>query len=110
MAPLPTTIANDAVLFSATQQTQQQGLQAQQVGKSNNIKIPYILFYRQGNNPYPQLFVFYHHSHEIRKVVERIKKHCELMNLRFVNVRPFIVDLDEAEAKHYGVDSAGVGE
>jgi hypothetical protein len=105
MAPQPP--LNDAVLFSASQQTQQQ---AQQAGKSNNIKIPYILFYRQGNNPNPQFFMFYHHSHEIRKVVERIKKHCELMNLRFVNVRPFIVDLDEAEAKQFGAAAAGVGE
>ena len=108
MAHLPTTI-NDAILFSASQQEQQK---AQQAGKPNHLleKIPYILFYRQGNNPNPQFFMFYHHSHEIRKVVERIKKHCELMNLRFVNVRPFIVDLDEAEAKHFGVDAAGVGE
>ena len=75
-----------------------------------NGKVPYILFYRQGNNPHPQFFMFYHHSHEIRKVVERIKKHCELMNLRFVNVRPFIVDLDEAEAKQFGAAAAGVGE
>ena len=106
MAPLPTTI-NDAILFSAPQQAQQQ---EQQASKSNNQKIPYILFYRQGNNPNPQFFMFYHHSHEIRKVVERIKKHCELMNLRFVNVRPFIVDLDEAEAKQFGAAAAGVGE
>ena len=105
MAPQP--LLNDAILFSASQQTQQQ---AQQASKSNNIKIPYILFYRQGNNPNPQFFMFYHHSREIRKVVERIKKHCELMNLRFVNVRPFIVDLDEAEAKQFGAAAAGVGE
>lgn len=65
-------------------------------------RIPYILFYRQGSNPHPQFFMFYHESTEIRKVVERIKKHCELMNLRFVNVRPFVVDLDETEAKSFG--------
>ena len=105
MAPQP--LLNDAVLFSASQQEQQK---AQQAGKPNNQKIPYILFYRQGNNPNPQFFMFYHHSHEIRKVVERIKKHCELMNLRFVNVRPFIVDLDEAEAKQFGAAALGVGE
>src|ERR1035437_5665139 len=105
MAPLPTTI-NDAILFSASQQEQQK---AQQAGKPNHLleKIPYILFYRQGNNPNPQFFMFYHHSNEIRKVLERIKKHCELMNLRFVNVRPFVVDLDATEAKFLG---SGVGE
>jgi hypothetical protein len=101
------TPSNDAILFSASQQTQQQ---EQQASKSKDIKIPYILFYRQGNNPNPQFFMFYHHSHEIRKVVERIKKHCELMNLRFVNVRPFIVDLDEAEVKQFGAAALGVGE
>ncbi len=69
--------------------------------------IPYILFYRQGNNPHPQFFIFFHPSPEIRKVVDRIKKHCELMNLRFVNVRPFVVDLDEAESKAYGGSPAG---
>ena len=90
--PLFEKSSNDAVLFK------------------ESSKVPYILFYRQGNNPNPQFFMFYHHSHEIRKVVERIKKHCELMNLRFVNVRPFIVDLDEAEAKQFGAAAAGVGE
>ena len=65
---------------------------------------PYILYYRQGSNPHPQFFIFFHKSPpgKIRDVVDRIKKHCELMNLRFVNVRPAIVDLDEAEAKAYG--------
>ncbi len=70
-------------------------------------KIPYILFYRQGSNPHPQFFMFYHESGEIRKVVDRIKKHCELMNLRFVNVRPFVVDLDESENKQLGQSDGG---
>ncbi len=64
--------------------------------------IPYVLFYRQGSNPHPQFFLFYHKSANIREVVDRIKKHCEMMNLRFVNVRPAIVDLDEAEARIFG--------
>ena len=72
--------------------------------------VPYLLFYRQGNNPNPQFFLFYYPSHEIRKVVERIKKHCELMNLRFVNVRPFVVDLNASEAKQFGTTQAGVAE
>jgi hypothetical protein len=73
-------------------------------------KIPYLLFYRQGNNPNPQFFVFFHPSHEIRQVVDRIKKHCELMNLRFVNVRPFVVDLDATEAKQFGATQTGTSE
>lgn len=65
---------------------------------------PYLLYYRQGSNPHPQFFLFYHAQapKDMRPVVERIKKHCEIMNLRFVNVRPFIVDLDEAEARVLG--------
>ncbi len=69
--------------------------------------IPYLLFYRQGANPYPQFFLFHHPSHELSKVVERIKKHCELMNLRFVRVQPFLVDLDESEARQFGTGQSG---
>jgi hypothetical protein len=69
--------------------------------------IPYILYYRQGSNPYPQFFVFHHESSDIRKVVERIKTHCEKMNLRFIHVRPLIVDLDEAEEKIFGKAEVG---
>jgi hypothetical protein len=64
--------------------------------------IPYLLFYRTGSNPNPQFFLFYHESSDMRRVMDRIKRHCELMNLKFVNVRPFIVDLDEAETRQYG--------
>lgn len=62
----------------------------------------YILYYRTGNNPHPQFFIFFHPSPDFRKVVERIKRHCELMNLRFITVRPMIVDLDEAEIRAFG--------
>ncbi len=68
----------------------------------------YALYYRQGSNPHPQSFLFYHKSANIREVVDRIKKHCEMMNLRFVNVRPAIVDLDEAEARIFGSPNEGV--
>jgi hypothetical protein len=71
------------------------------------LGIPYILYYRQGSNPHPQFFIFFHKSDKIREVVDRIKKHCEMMNLRFVNVRPAIVDLDEAEAKVFGSPEPG---
>ena len=71
--------------------------------------IPYILFYRQGSNPHPQFFFFFHPSDKIRDVVDRIKKHCEMMNLRFVNVRPAIVDLAEAEARAYGSPQEQIG-
>lgn len=64
-------------------------------------KIPYVLYYRQGNNPYPQFFVFFHGSKDLRKVVDRSKRHCELMNYRFVSVKPLIVDFAEAEARQF---------
>jgi hypothetical protein len=72
-------------------------------------KVPYILFYRQGNNPYPQFLMFHHASgsRDMRPVVERAKKHCELMNYRFTNVRPFLVDLDEAESRALGQSNQG---
>jgi hypothetical protein len=69
--------------------------------------VSYILYYRQGNNPYPQFFVFNFPSTQIREVVERAKRHCELMQLRFVNVRPFVVDLDEVETKAFGNTATG---
>ena len=75
------------------------------IATSVSVKLPYMLYYRQGNNPFPQFFVFHHESQDIRRVVERAKKHCELMNLRFVNVKPFVVDLDEAETKAFGGNS-----
>lgn len=60
----------------------------------------YILYYRQGQNPHPQFFIFNHPASEnMRAVVDRVKRHCELMNYRFVNVRPFLVDLAEAERR-----------
>lgn len=71
-------------------------------------EIAYVLFYRQGSNPHPQFFVFNYPSGDIRRVVDRAKKHCELMNYRFVNVRPFVVDMDAAEAKQFGVAETGV--
>lgn len=33
------------------------------------------------------------------KAIERFKLHCQRVNYRFIKVRPFIVDLDEREAR-----------
>lgn len=77
--------SNDAILFP-----------------EKDAKRLFILYYLQGQNPHPQFFLFSHPSPDIRIVVERIKRHCQLMNMRFVNVRPAIVDLDQAETKQYG--------
>jgi hypothetical protein len=72
------------------------------IQSSRPAGIAYMLHYRQGSNPYPQFFVFYHESKDMRIVVDRIKRHCEIMNLRFVNVKPLIVDLDSAEIRMTG--------
>ncbi len=76
---------------------------------SQKDSVPYILFYRQAANPYPLFSVFYHPSHDIRVVVDRVKRHCELMSYRFVSVRPLIVDLDKAEQRLYGTQEMGLG-
>ncbi len=72
------------------------------------IKTTYILYYRQGNNPYPQFLAFDHVSKNMQTVVDRVKRHCEIMNLRFINVRPFWVNLDEAESRALGTSQQGV--
>ena len=81
---------------------------AKLITEQSGSGIPYLLYYRQGSNPHPQFFVFFHESDNIRVVVDRVKKHCEMMNLRFNNVRPLIVDLDKAEAKVFGTPDAAI--
>jgi hypothetical protein len=60
-------------------------------------KILYTLWYRQGSNPHPQFIFFPFPSRDIRTIVDRAKRHCEVMNYRFVSVKATIVDLDHAE-------------
>ena len=60
-------------------------------------QILYSLYYRQGNNPHPQFTFFYLPATDMQKVTARAKRHCEVMNYRFVYVRPAIVDLDKEE-------------
>jgi hypothetical protein len=86
------TQSNDAILFK------------DEIADTGLVPVskPYILYYRTGNNPHPQFFIFFHSSPDFRKVVERIKRHCELMNLLFITTRPMIVNLDEAEIRAFG--------
>lgn len=63
----------------------------------NTEKILYMLFYRSGNNPYPQFTFFFHGSKDMKMISERAKRHCDAMSYRFVYVRPAIIDLDQAE-------------
>ena len=59
--------------------------------------VQYILHFRQGSNPYPLFTFFFFSSTDMKKVVERAKRHCEVMGHRFVSVRPAVTDLDQAE-------------
>ncbi len=59
--------------------------------------IPYTLYYRNGNNPHPQQKNFYLPTKDMKTVIERSKKHCETMGIRFVQVRPLWTNLDEEE-------------
>ena len=60
-------------------------------------KILYELYYRQGNNPHPQTVMFYFTPGDMKAVVDRSKRFCEVLNYRFVHVRPAIIDLDKEE-------------
>lgn len=58
----------------------------------------YVLYYREGQNPHPQM-AFFDLSGDFRQVISRVKRHCELMNKRFINVRPFLMNLDDEEKR-----------
>lgn len=57
----------------------------------------YILFYHfRAAAP---LSLVYEHQGTFKESIERAKVHCIRMNYRFIKVRPFVVDLDEREAR-----------
>lgn len=57
----------------------------------------YTLHYRKSDNPHAMFLFFWAPTRDMKVVVERIKRHCEAMNYRFVHVQPAIVDIDKAE-------------
>ena len=61
------------------------------------IPVQYILYYRKTSSPHPEFISFFMKTTNMRKVMERARRHCEVMNYRFVLVAPFVVDLDKAE-------------
>ncbi len=67
--------------------------------------ILYMLYFRQGNNPHPQMVFFHHQSKDMKVITERAKRHCEVMNYRFTYVRPAIIDLDREENIFFQRDS-----
>lgn len=58
----------------------------------------FTLYYRQGMNPHPVTKTF-KFTGDFRAAIQRAKSHCELMNLRFVHVTPFMADLDADEKR-----------
>lgn len=58
----------------------------------------YTLFFHRGGTHHVHIKMFFH-SGLFRDVIERAKKHCDLMNFRFIRVTPFISDLVEDEKK-----------
>ena len=57
----------------------------------------FILYYHfRAAKPLDLVFTF---DGNLPEAIERGKKHCTVMNYRFIKVRPFIVDLDEREAR-----------
>jgi hypothetical protein len=57
-----------------------------------DIRNLYTLYYLRGgaHQTYSKMFF---HSGPFKACIERGKRHCELMNLRFISVKPFISDL-----------------
>lgn len=60
-------------------------------------KRTYILHYRYGNVPH--LTKVFEHYGDLDSAVKRGRKHCAEMNYICIFVRPFIVDLDDQEAR-----------
>lgn len=83
--------------------TENSSKQTSTENSSKQTRIPYTLYYRQGSNPHSQFLVFNHSAvADIHSIVERAKRHCEIMNYRFVSVRPLVIDLDAAERRQQG--------
>ena len=64
--------------------------------------ITYILYYRQGMSPHPQMKGFLLKG-DLQQGIARAKRHCETMGYRFVQLRPFISNLETEEKTHTGV-------
>ena len=56
----------------------------------------YQLFWRQGSRPFTET-KYFHHKGDLRSAIERGKRHCEVMNIRFVMVKPFITIFEDEE-------------
>jgi hypothetical protein len=61
-----------------------------------NAKSLYVLYYRQGANP-SYMQKWFEFSGNLTEAINRGRKHCEIMNMRFLSVRPFLSDLETEE-------------
>lgn len=64
-----------------------------------NFSDIFVLFYRFGSNPHTQSKQF-RHSGNFQDAIARGRRHCELVNLRFIKVEKFFSDLGEEERIH----------
>lgn len=69
----------------------------EQKNGSKKDPVVWCLWFRQGNNPHPKTLHFLLATDDQRDAYQRAKRHCEVMNYRFVHVEPFLVDLDLKE-------------
>lgn len=54
----------------------------------------FILYYRQGQNPHTVHTMFFG-SGSFNQIVSTAKNYCETMNMRFVTVKPAIINFEE---------------
>lgn len=55
----------------------------------------WTLYYRYGN--VPQMVKSFAYDGSLQQAVIRARKHCDILNIRFICVRPLLVDLDYQE-------------
>lgn len=59
----------------------------------------YVLWFRFGSNPHTQPKYFKYEG-SFQDAIQRGRKHCELMSLRFIKVERFFSDFTEEERVH----------
>lgn len=89
--------------LTKTSESLPKGLPGQPI-TSIDVSELYVLYYREGSNPHPMQKNFrMAKTHSFNDVVKRAKEHCEQMNLRFYQVRPWFSDF-AAEEKRRNID------
>ncbi len=74
------------------------------VTKNSSLERIYKLYYRRGTELTEKHFEF---PGNLKEATERARQHCDVMGIRFIWVRPFIVHLDhQEEMKRLGQEIA----